>query len=583
MNTRALSSEWETEVQRSRTVLLNRLSLAFVIVGGIGVSMLIYRLLYEPGTLARSTVVAAIFGWLVTLVALIGRRLNYYVRATSLLLVTFMLNIMLFAQNRRLDRVDTWMLLPLALAFILLGPRLGLAVGGGVSLLLFASFCVAIHQKWVIPGPVEDPTLPATLITQGVGYALAAVLLALVLWVSSRGWLEALERTSAANRQLAARSEDLEYVNGQLRRQHSQLQATAEIARACSAILDPDSLARELVGRIQEGFAAMGVYYVGLFLLDETRQYAVLEAATGEAGRLLLGMGHKLEVNESTPVGWCIVHQQANIVLDEDSAQPNGLPMPHTRSEIVLPLRSHGRILGALSLQSTYELAFGEADVVILQMMADQVATAISNARLFSQTEAALQDVQAAYRRYLAQAWKEYLARRPIAQVDYVQPGVEQVDERFLNEARRAAIMHERTVATTNSPPFDYPPSAPQAALAVPLKLRGQVIGTLTLHETQRHRTWDAEEIAIAEAVAEQVAQTIENLRLMDEMQRRASRERTIREISDRMQRAADMEMLMRITAEELHQALGGLRAYVRLGDETEPQPQDDGHTDEGV
>ena len=246
--------------------------------------------------------------------------------------------------------------------------------------------------------------------------------------------------------------------------------------------------------------------------------------------------------------------------------------MPHTRSEIALPLRSRGRILGALSVQSTQETAFGETDIAILQTMADQVAAAIDNARLFSRTEAALEEIQAVQRRYLAQAWGKLLAARPVAQVDYTQPGTEPGDVSFLREARREAMIHGRTVAVDSPPPDpdgpnrDEKASTPQSALVVPLKFREQIIGTMALQETGHPRPWTAEEIALAETVAEQVVLAVENLRLMNETQRRATHERMVSEISDQLQRATDMEALMRITAEGLNRALGGSHTFVRMG-----------------
>jgi GAF domain-containing protein len=367
-------------------------------------------------------------------------------------------------------------------------------------------------------------------------------------------------------------------LNQELKQQTSRLRATAEITQAGSSILDPEVLSREVVNCIQEGFSFLGVYYVSLFLLDETQEYAVLKAATGDAERLLK-MGHKLEVDEATTIGWSIVHQEARIALDleEGAVQLDIPPMPHTRSEIALPLRSRGRTLGALSVQSTREAAFKEADITVLQATADQVALAIDNARLFTQTEAA-------HRLYLTEAWQEFLATRPTTRVDYAQPGAKPGDEGLLHDARRAAMLHQRTVATDSpSSDHDEASSSSQTALMVPLKLRGQVIGTIALHETRHQRPWTAGEITLAETIAEQVTQTIENLRLMDETRRRAARERGAREIADRMQRAADMETLMHITAEELNRALGGSRAYVRLGTEASlHQAGRDDHTSEG-
>jgi hypothetical protein len=198
------------------------------------------------------------------------------------------------------------------------------------------------------------------------------------------------------------------------------------------------------------------------------------------------------------------------------------------------------------------------------------VAVTFDNARLFSQTETALQEAQAAQRRYLMQAWQEFLAERPVVRAEHTLTGAGGGDSAFVREVRGAAMAYGRTVAMGMAGEADEDGSEEgQGALVVPLKVRGQVIGTVALHDTRQQRQWAPEDIALAEAVSEQVALTVENLRLMDETQRRAVRERAIREISDMMQRATDMEALLCITAEELNRVLGGTRAYVRLDTDT--------------
>jgi GAF domain-containing protein len=83
--------------------------------------------------------------------------------------------------------------------------------------------------------------------------------------------------------------------------------------------------------------------------------------------------------------------------------------------------------------------------------------------------------------------------------------------------------------------------------------------------------------------LTEQIGVALESARLYQDTQRRAGRERILREISDRMQGAADLETLMRIATEELNQALGGSRAYVRLGTVALQPPNGDQQTGEIV
>jgi len=606
--------DWNAEIQRSRVVFLNGL-LLIAVIGGLIALVLTYISL--PKSLSALEQLAQIapfaIGWLMALIPWVWRNLEYRIRAALPLLITYFLSLFIFYRGGLSGSGRVWLLLFPALTFLLLGPRSGIWAGI-VSVLTYVLCAIVFSQRWIIPLLMEpeDPEALELWIGEGASFFLIVAILVLILWTSSRSWLEALAGAVTANQQLQARTHELEETTGQLRRQASQLRTTAEIAHAGSSILDPERLFTEAVNRIQEGFSLLGVYYVGLFLLDDASAdtgdgdpggtFAELRAATGEAGRLLLEMDYKLELAETSAVGWCIVHQQPHVALDiaENTVQLDALSMPNTRSEIALPLRSRGRVLGALSVHSTQEAAFEEADIALLQTMADQVALAIDNARLFTQTEAALEEVQAAHQRYLRREWRELLDTKPVARIDYSRhtPGgayTSPSGDGPLQEARRQAMTSGQTVSVDS---FELEPGddetaplhslqardrASQAALVIPLKLRGQVIGTIALHEARRQRPWAAAEISLAETVAEQTALTIETLRLMDETQRRAVREQLIGEIANRMQQATDMQGLMHIMAQELNRALGGSRVYVRLGAESSLRsPGGDGRAGRG-
>jgi GAF domain-containing protein len=576
MNAQA-ESEWNLEIQRRRTVLLNHLLLSAIVGGVVAIASLYIGMPQDMNALDRLIEMAPFLaGWLITLIARAWRGLGYRPRALILLSLTYVLGIVIFVRGGLPGSGRVWLLLLPAMAPVLLGPRWGVAAGA-ISALTYAFFTVAISQKWVVPQVQEDLTALAPLLSEGGAFLLVAVVLTLILWSFSRSWLQALAGADAANRRLQAQTQELEATNERLRRQTSQLQATAEIARVGSSTLDPDKLLAEAVRRIQVEFSPMGVDCVGLFLLDEAQRSAVLRAASGEAGQSLLGMGYAVELDETSTVGQCITHRQACTASDvgEETAQSEILTTPRACSEIALPLRSRGRILGALSVQSTQEATLSGADIAVLQAIADQVAVAIDNAVLFSQTEAALEELRAIQRRYQAQAWHEFLTTKPAAQVDYPQQRGERGDEAFLREVQRAARVHGRTVATSSSlQDTDGRYAAPQAALVVPLKLWGQVIGTMALHTTDHQRRWTAEDIALAETVAEQATLTVENLRLMDETQRRAAREQLTREITDKMRRATSVEDIVQTAVDGLFDALGASHTFVRLG--PAPSAQED-------
>lgn len=205
-------------------------------------------------------------------------------------------------------------------------------------------------------------------------------------------------------RELEAESKkEREQMLAALERRALQLETAAQVSRAASSILDPEELVRRAVNLIRDRFS---LYYVGLFLMDETNDWAVLHAGTGEAGQKMVQERHKLGSDRDSMIGWCVANKQARIALDvgEEPVRFANPLLPETRSELALPLISRDKVIGALTIQSSHESAFSEEDITTLQTMADQLANAIANARL-----------------YKALGWEQYLMQSLMDNVpDYV-------------------------------------------------------------------------------------------------------------------------------------------------------------------
>jgi GAF domain-containing protein/HAMP domain-containing protein len=166
-----------------------------------------------------------------------------------------------------------------------------------------------------------------------------------------------------------------------------QLRASADVGRTAASVLEPDDLLRNVVNLITERF---GFYYTAIFTIDSTGRYAVLREATGEAGRTLKERKHQLEVGGQSMVGYVTKYRKARIALDvgtEAVRFANPL-LPNTHSEIALPLVVGNQVFGALDVQSTEEAAFDESNAAVLQSMADQIAIALNNALLYTETQA---------------------------------------------------------------------------------------------------------------------------------------------------------------------------------------------------
>jgi GAF domain-containing protein len=343
------------------------------------------------------------------------------------------------------------------------------------------------------------------------------------------------------------------------------LRAAAEVARATTSVLDPDELLRQTVDLVREQF---DLYYVGLFILDEERRFAVLRAGTGEAGQKMLAQGHRLGVGGDSMIGQCAAKAEARIALDvgEEAVRFDNPLLPETRSELALPLRSRGQIIGAMTVQSVEEAAFDEADVAVMQTMADQVAVAIDNARLFTESQAALEAERRAYGELSWQAWGELLRARTDWGYRCASQSVTPVAGDWRPEMRQA----ERTgQSVQNLERTEGGDGMGGPTLTIPIQVRGQVVGVLDFRKGANDERWTDEEIALLETLTDQLSVALESARLYHETQRRAARERLIGQITARMRETLDMDTVLQAAICEIGDVLDIARVEVRMGSGT--------------
>jgi len=263
-------------------------------------------------------------------------------------------------------------------------------------------------------------------------------------------------------------------------------------------------------------------------------------------------------------VGYVVGAGQPRVALDvgADTVHFDNPDLPETRSEIALPLQASGQTFGALDVQSTQAAAFAEEDVAILSMLADQVAIAIDSARLFAQTQSALQEAEKTQRRYQRQEWERLLPTLPSTRHEYHASGVPPVGNAPLPEIEQA--IQQSDVVTMASQ------AAARSALAVPIKLRDQVIGVIDLHETDAEREWTADDVALVMAVADQAALALENARLIEQTEQRARREQLVTQIATKVRVAADVEGILRTGVQEIRRVLGASHGIVHLTTESQ-------------
>jgi len=303
-----------------------------------------------------------------------------------------------------------------------------------------------------------------------------------------------------------------------LKRSLNQLLTIAEINRSISGYLDPQRLLQEVADLLQN---RLGLYYVGIFLLDANKEFAELKAGTGEAGKEMLSRGHKLAVGGVSMIGWSTATQKSRIALDvgKDAIRFSNPLLPDTRSELAIPIVSRNVTVGALSLQSNRETAFNENDIIAFQGIADSLSVALENATLFQNARENLDEIRSLNRIYVQRSWGSEVIIPGALEYTY--------EEKSSKRSKRKTTM-----------------------LEIPLLLRDQPVGGLSLEIPEGTLTPD--DRAIIMAIADQTAQALENVRLLQETQERALREEKINELVMKFSGAGSIDEIMKLAAQEI-------------------------------
>ena len=164
----------------------------------------------------------------------------------------------------------------------------------------------------------------------------------------------------------------------------AHLATITDVARIALATLEPNEIFRRVVHAVQEQFS---YYHTSLFLIEEGTDQMVLHARAGMY-EVYLDEGYRQGIGEGI-VGSVVATGEAALANDVAQDPRRILACPEeasTGAELCVPIRMSGRVIGALDVQSMEPGVFDDSDLGALQILADQIAWIIHNARLFQET-----------------------------------------------------------------------------------------------------------------------------------------------------------------------------------------------------
>lgn len=473
--------------------------------------------------------------------------LSYSVKAGGLLVSGYFVSVYILLQFGPWSGVSVYLLATTLFAVLLFDERIDRLVF--VINLATIILIGALNSLGYLP--LSSPKIPQTSLIDWLSYIVDYFVLAIALiWAINmlkdefrsvaEQFQSALGFLSKDRTELEKRVEER---TAGLTKKTDQLRAASYIVRQTAATRDLDTTLKVVANLVTEQF---GFYHTGIFLVNETGDEVVLVAASSDGGKRMIENGYSVKVNPQSVVGFVASQKRPRIALDigEEAVAFHGTDLPTTRSEIALPMLVHEKILGVLDIQSDQPTAFSTNEIDVLQTLADQIAVAIENTRLLEESQTALMQIETLTAVRTREAWNQKISEGNFSYT-YTPLGI------------RAGKI----------------PKESDQTLKIPINLRGQKIGTISVLRKE-NSPWSKIDEDLINEVAYQTGLAIDNVRLVEDATLRARQEQTVGELAARFSQSMDIDSLLQTAVRELGQVTDVAEVSVFIGNIPEQAPQ---------
>ncbi len=172
-----------------------------------------------------------------------------------------------------------------------------------------------------------------------------------------------------------------------------QLGLVRKVSAQIANIVDLDELCTRITRLIQQTF---NYYEAAIFTLEPGEDELCFRASARQMLHSEPPPDYRVKVGEGL-IG-LVAETGKEIVAQDVDMDPRYRffdTLPETQSEVTLPIKIEERILGVLDVQSDQMDAFHEADVMVLQALADNIALAVEGTRLYSNLKRRAEQISA--------------------------------------------------------------------------------------------------------------------------------------------------------------------------------------------
>jgi PAS domain S-box-containing protein len=383
-------------------------------------------------------------------------------------------------------------------------------------------------------------------------------------------------------------------------RRAAQAALVYEVGQRVSHKLELNELLPEIVTTVRDAFDFYGVM---ILLVDEKANRLTTQSIAGAYANIF-PRDLSYAIGEGM-IGYAAATGKTQISGDVSKG-------PHyvreadeeTKSELAVPIKSGQKVIGVLDIQSDEFEAFDETDVMLIETLADQIAAAIENARLFEETQTraeelavlnemgraltAMLDVDAVVKNVYHHASRlidttNFYVALYDAEQDMVSFPLYAEGEQIRVAGRRRAgkgmteyvirtreplLIQENIAARLEELGIEMIGTEAQSWLGVPMTIGDQVLGVIAVQSYTTPWLYDERDRDLLSAIANQAAIAIKNARLFDETHSRAERLAVVNHIAKAASATLHLDDLMETVYREIAPVFQGDAFFIALYDE---------------
>lgn len=318
-----------------------------------------------------------------------------------------------------------------------------------------------------------------------------------------------------------------------------QAEVANVLAQKMAEITDFNQLFHEIVETIHHKF---GYYFVQLFQKESSRNVLNMVAGSGRIGQQVLAQAPKVEFGSGIVGQSALGHSVLRPDIRTDPQwQPN--PLLQTHGELAVPIKSGSTVIGVLDIQTNLPGQLNEEVQLVMENLCSQLAIAIESIRLRQEMAEQLTELSQLQRLMSQEGWRTFLSSRP------------QTANGYVFEQNELRPMEPAGVKTSNGQSTN------------PLAIRGEIIGILGVEEDPNAPLSETER-SLLQSISNQVAEALENARLLEQTQKRAVELETVARVSAATSTILDSRKLLQAVVDLTQRNFGLYHAHIYLFDE---------------